>query len=266
MQFKRAPHALFRDTAGRPHASPTGWCCGSSPSEGISLQFGAKVPGPRVQLGTVKMDFSYADYFGQPPSTGYETLLYDCMIGDATLFQRADMVETGWDIVKPLQCAWEQATAAPVELYPAGSWGPEGADALLRRDGRVWREPVGVRPDDVRPRPAAAPPPPPKSSGSEQQRTHATHWRRWGPYLSERAWGTVREDYSRDGTAWEYFPHDHARSRAYRWNEDGLGGICDRHQRICFALALWNERDPILKERLFGLTGNEGNHGEDVKE
>jgi Glycosyl hydrolase family 63 C-terminal domain len=92
------------------------------------------------------------------------------------------------------------------------------------------------------------------------------HWKRWGPYLSERAWGTVREDYSPGGNAWEYFPHDHARSRAYRWNEDGLAGICDRHQLICFAVALWNERDPILKERLFGLSGNEGNHGEDVKE
>jgi mannosylglycerate hydrolase MGH1-like protein/glycosyl hydrolase family 63 len=92
------------------------------------------------------------------------------------------------------------------------------------------------------------------------------HWNRWGPYLSERAWGTVREDYSPGGTAWEYLPHDHARSRAYRWNEDGLAGISDRHQLICFAIALWNGRDPILKERLFGLTGNEGNHGEDVKE
>ena len=92
------------------------------------------------------------------------------------------------------------------------------------------------------------------------------HWKRWGPYLSERAWGTVREDYSPYGNAWESLPHDHARSRAYRWNEDGLAGICDRRQVICFALALWNERDPILKERIFGLTGNEGNHGEDVKE
>jgi Glycosyl hydrolase family 63 C-terminal domain len=92
------------------------------------------------------------------------------------------------------------------------------------------------------------------------------HWKRWGPYLSERAWGTVREDYSAGGTAWESLPHDHARSRAYRWNEDGLAGISDRKQNICFAVALWNERDPILKERLFGLTGNEGNHGEDVKE
>ena len=92
------------------------------------------------------------------------------------------------------------------------------------------------------------------------------HWKRWGPYLSERAWGTVREDYSPHGNAWEYLPHDHSRSRAYRWNEDGLAGISDRRQFICFALALWNERDPILKERLFGLTGNEGNHGEDVKE
>ncbi len=92
------------------------------------------------------------------------------------------------------------------------------------------------------------------------------HWKRWGPYLSERAWGTVREDYSPYGNAWEYLSHDQARSRAYRWNEDGLAGISDRKQMICFALALWNERDPILKERIFGLTGNEGNHGEDVKE
>ena len=100
----------------------------------------------------------------------------------------------------------------------------------------------------------------------EEARLRTKHWKRWGPYLSERAWGTVREDYSANGTAWDYFPHDHARSRAYRWNEDGLAGISDRHQQICFAVALWNGRDPILKERLFGLTGNEGNHGEDVKE
>ncbi len=92
------------------------------------------------------------------------------------------------------------------------------------------------------------------------------NWRRWGPYLAERQWGTVREDYSPDGKAWAYLPHDHARSRAYRWGEDGLAGISDHHQRLCLALALWNERDPILKERLYGLTGDEGNHGEDVKE
>lgn len=92
------------------------------------------------------------------------------------------------------------------------------------------------------------------------------HWNRWGPFLSERAWGTVREDYSAGGDAWDYFPHDHARSRVYRWNEDGLAGICDRHQFMCFSLALWNGKDPFLKERLFGLTGSEGNHGEDLKE
>jgi hypothetical protein len=92
------------------------------------------------------------------------------------------------------------------------------------------------------------------------------NWKRWGPYLAERQWGTVREDYSGDGNVWEYFPHDQARSRAYRWGEDGLLGLCDRQGRLCFALALWNGRDPILKERLFGLTGPEGNHGEDVKE
>jgi hypothetical protein len=111
----------------------------------------------------------------------------------------------------------------------------------------------------------------PTSLQAERQRLQEDaqrkqHWKRWGPYLSERAWGTVREDYSPYGTAWEYFPHEHARSRAYRWNEDGLAGISDRHQFVCFAIALWNGRDPILKERLFGLTGNEGNHGEDVKE
>ncbi len=108
-------------------------------------------------------------------------------------------------------------------------------------------------------------------TGAEQRRlndeaTRTANWKRWGPYLSERQWGTVREDYSEYGSCWDYFPHDHARSRVYRWGEDGLLGICDREGRLCFALALWNERDPILKERLFGLTNNEGNHGEDCKE
>src|SRR5947207_2353087 len=91
-------------------------------------------------------------------------------------------------------------------------------------------------------------------------------WKKWGPYLSERQWGTVREDYSEGGNAWDYFSHDQARSRAYRWGEDGIAGISDDQQRLCFALALWNGKDAILKERLFGLTGPEGNHGEDVKE
>ena len=105
----------------------------------------------------------------------------------------------------------------------------------------------------------------------ERQRLAEAHdkavpWRAWGPYLSERQWGTVREDYSPDGDAWDYFTHDQARSRAYRWGEDGLAGFSDDKQRLCFALALWNGNDPILKERLFGLTNSEGNHGEDVKE
>jgi len=100
----------------------------------------------------------------------------------------------------------------------------------------------------------------------KQSREHTIYWKRWGPYVSERAWGTVREDYSPDGNAWNYLPHEQARSKAYRWGEDGLAGLCDRHQRICLAVALWNKHDPILKERLFGLNGQEGNHGEDVKE
>jgi hypothetical protein len=100
----------------------------------------------------------------------------------------------------------------------------------------------------------------------QQAHARTANWQRWGSYLSERQWGTVREDYSEHGNCWDYFSHDQARSRAYRWGEDGLLGICDRECRLCFALALWNGRDPILKERLFGLTGPEGNHGEDVKE
>jgi hypothetical protein len=106
----------------------------------------------------------------------------------------------------------------------------------------------------------------PESTRLEDDSRRNSNWKRWGPYLSERQWGTIREDYSQGSGCWEYFPHDHARSRAYRWGEDGLLGICDRQGRLCFALALWNRKDPILKERLFGLTNPEGNHGEDVKE
>ena len=108
-------------------------------------------------------------------------------------------------------------------------------------------------------------------AGAEQTRLQEDRegraaWKKWGPYLSERQWGTVREDYSANGDAWNYFTHDHAQHRAYRWGEDGLAGISDNRQLLCFALALWNGRDPILKERLFGLSNSEGNHGEDVKE
>jgi hypothetical protein len=100
----------------------------------------------------------------------------------------------------------------------------------------------------------------------EEDAQRKKNWKRWGPYLSEGQWATVREDYSPDGNVWGYFPHDHARSRAYRWGADGLLGLTDRECRLCFALALWNERDPILKERVFGLTNPEGNDSEDVKE
>ena len=106
----------------------------------------------------------------------------------------------------------------------------------------------------------------PEDDRLEEDRLGQRKWREWGPYLSERQWGTVREDYSQDGSAWDYFTHDAARSRAYRWGEDGIAGISDNQQLLCFSLGMWNGRDPILKERLFGLTGNEGNHGEDVKE
>src|SRR6266850_5853064 len=106
----------------------------------------------------------------------------------------------------------------------------------------------------------------PENDRLEEDRAGKAPWKKWGPYLAERQWGTVREDYSADGDAWNHFSHDQARSRAYRWGEDGLAGVSDDKQRLCFALALWNGSDPILKERLFGLTNSEGNHGEDVKE
>jgi hypothetical protein len=105
-----------------------------------------------------------------------------------------------------------------------------------------------------------------EARSDQHSSTTKTPWRKWGPYLSERQWGTVREDYSQDGNAWDYFTHDQARSRAYHWGEDGLAGISDDQQLLCFSVALWNGKDPILKERLFGLTNSEANHGEDVKE
>ena len=105
-----------------------------------------------------------------------------------------------------------------------------------------------------------------QSFWTKESRNREKYWKRWGCYLSERAWGTVREDYSADGSAWDYFPFEQANKKAFRWNEDGIAGICDRKQRICFSLTLWNGKDEILKERLFGLAGPQGNHGEDVKE
>jgi glucose-6-phosphate 1-dehydrogenase len=138
IQFKQPPLALFRDTPAEC-VQPNWLALRIQPREGISLQFEAKVPGPRVQLSAVKMDFCYADHFGEPPSTGYETLLYDCMTGDPTLFHRADIVETGWELVAPILAAW-QAGGTPVREYAAGSWGPAEGDALIQRDGRTWRD------------------------------------------------------------------------------------------------------------------------------
>jgi hypothetical protein len=126
---------------------------------------------------------------------------------------------------------------------------PGEVDAELRR---------GSRP----PAPKSQPAPTEEARRLEEAHEQGIPWRKWGPYLAERQWGTVREDYSESGDAWAYFSHDQARSRAYRWGEDGLGGISDDKQHLCFALALWNGADPILKERLFGLTNSEGNHGE----
>jgi glucose-6-phosphate 1-dehydrogenase len=137
IQFRRAPHLLFHNTA-IAACQANQLVLGIQPEEGVSLRFGAKVPGPVVRLGTVTMNFDYAHTFGNRPSTGYERLLYDCMIGDPTLFQRADMVEVGWAAVAPIQQAW--AADGALATYPAGSRGPAAADELLQRDGRTWRE------------------------------------------------------------------------------------------------------------------------------
>jgi len=138
IQFRRAPFVLFRDTP-VDRLAPNLLVIHIQPDEGISLSFGAKIPGAHVQLGDVKMDFRYADYFGRDPSTGYERLLYDCMIGDATLFQRADMVEAGWAVVEPVLDVWKALPARAFPNYAAGSWGPKEAEDLIRRDGRRWR-------------------------------------------------------------------------------------------------------------------------------
>lgn len=138
IQFRRAPFILFRDTPVE-NLLPNQLVLHIQPEEGISLRFAAKVPGPQMRLGTVDMNFEYADYFGQQPSTGYERLLHDCMIGDATLFQRADMVEAGWCVVSPALDVWRALPPRNFPNYPAGAWGPKEADDLLERDGRRWR-------------------------------------------------------------------------------------------------------------------------------
>lgn len=139
IQFRRAPFVLFRETPVE-HLMPNLLVMHIQPEEGISLRFGAKIPGPIVRVGSVDMDFHYTDYFGSEPSTGYERLLYDCMIGDATLFQRADMVEAGWSVVQPILDVWKALPPRNFPNYQSGSWGPKEADELMKRDGRVWHQ------------------------------------------------------------------------------------------------------------------------------
>jgi glucose-6-phosphate 1-dehydrogenase len=138
IQFRRAPFVLFRDTPVE-NLMPNQLILHIQPEEGISLQFAAKVPGPAMRLGAVDMNFEYSDYFGQQPSTGYERLLHDCMIGDATLFQRADMVEAGWCVVSPVLDVWKALPPRHFPNYAAGTWGPKEADDLMEHDGRHWR-------------------------------------------------------------------------------------------------------------------------------
>jgi glucose-6-phosphate 1-dehydrogenase len=144
VRFRRPPFVLFRKTPVE-HIPSNELVISIQPNEGISLSFEAKVPGPVVRLGAVDMNFEYADYFGTEPSTGYETLLYDCMMGDPTLFQRADMVEAGWSVVQPILDVWTALPPRDFPNYAAGSWGPEAATELLRRDGREWRDPLHKR-------------------------------------------------------------------------------------------------------------------------
>lgn len=142
--FKRAPFMLFRDTS-VDHLLSNRLVLHIQPDEGISLRFGAKIPGPILEIGGVDMDFDYEDYFGDVPATGYERLLHDCMMGDATLFQRADQVEAGWAVVEPIQNAWNQAAVPSLPAYEAGTWGPKEADELLKKDGRSWQETKDVK-------------------------------------------------------------------------------------------------------------------------
>jgi len=137
IQFKRAPFLLFRQTSVE-RLQPNRLRMLLQPDEGISLSFGAKIPGPIVRIGGVQMAFQYKDYFGTTPSTGYERLLYDCMLGDATLFQRSDMVETGWSVVNPVQDVWDALPPRKFPNYAVGTWGPAEADEMLARDGRQW--------------------------------------------------------------------------------------------------------------------------------
>jgi glucose-6-phosphate 1-dehydrogenase len=139
IQFKSVPFILFRDTPVE-RLKPNLLIMHIAPDEGISLRFGAKIPGPQMQLGPVDMSFNYADYFGTRPTTGYEMLLYDAMTGDQTLFQRADMIEAGWSVVDPILDAWKAIPARDFPNYAAGSEGPKGADELIQRDGRFWRK------------------------------------------------------------------------------------------------------------------------------
>jgi glucose-6-phosphate 1-dehydrogenase len=147
IQFKRAPLVLFRDTPVE-RLSPNRLIIHIQPDEGISLRFGAKLPGPTVAVGAVRMDFNYDDYFGSTPSTGYETLLYDAMKGDSTLFQRADAVEAGWQVLQPVLDVWSALPARDFPNYEAGSWGPTEADELVQRDGRRWIEPTKLKSTD----------------------------------------------------------------------------------------------------------------------
>jgi glucose-6-phosphate 1-dehydrogenase len=145
IHFKQAPFALFRDTP-VDVLTPNVLSLQIQPDEGVSLQFGAKIPGPEIALGGVRMDFRYTDYFNDSPSTGYETLVYDCMIGDATLFNRADGVEAGWAVVQPILDLWRSDKTVQLEIYPAGGEGPEAADHLLWRSGRKWRSVANAKP------------------------------------------------------------------------------------------------------------------------
>ena len=141
IQFKKAPFVLFRDTP-IERLTTNRIEIHIQPDEGITLHFGAKIPGPIVKMGAVDMDFNYSDHFGEQSSTGYERVLFDCMIGDATLFQRADMVEASWSVVTPILDIWEAIPPRAFPNYAAGSWGPKEADDLMARDGRVWKNTI----------------------------------------------------------------------------------------------------------------------------
>ena len=265
IELRRPPRNLF---SGSEPGKANRLRFGLGPDLSIAMSAMIRKPGLNWELEDVEM-VACREASVEDEVAAYRDLLRSAMLGDAIPFARADGVETQWRVVEPVL-----GNVTPVSNTSRGhgvrerridSW-RHTADGFLpsahsdperRNRRRMMNATDHKKTENFKTA---------EHIRLKEASERSLRWKRWGPYLSERQWGTVREDFSEDGDAWNDFTHDQARSRAYRWGEDGLAGISDDRQTLCFALALWNGYDPILKERLFGLTNAEGNHGEDVKE